>query len=234
MHASQSEARAGNVSCWRSAITSAALSVPDNLRWKVWNAAAKMELAFGDANLCLPLLERALQVCFEFDLVAVRHACMTASLKTCCFSYWTAQECSVKTRSVILLDKAKCLEIQGQVDAARASLVEADRDSKDWRFEFDRIMFEARQGAAHDMLQARVERAVDAYPASGRLWALCVQLQKSELEKVRQFKRALAAVPKSGELWCEGARMMLQPHSKLYNPALAMERLVMAANFTPQ
>jgi hypothetical protein len=64
MHASQSEARAGNLSCWRSATMSAALSVPENLRWKVWNAAAKMELANGDPNLCLPLLERALQVRF--------------------------------------------------------------------------------------------------------------------------------------------------------------------------
>jgi hypothetical protein len=62
MHASQCEARAGNLSCWRSAAMSAALSVPDNLRWKVWNAAAKMELTRGDASLCWPLLERALQV----------------------------------------------------------------------------------------------------------------------------------------------------------------------------
>ena len=146
----------------------------------------------------------------------------------------TPQECSTKTRSVVLLDKAKCLEIQGQIDAARASLIEADRDSKDWRFEFDRIMFEARQGAAHELLQMRVEEAVEVYPASGRLWALCVQLQRSDAEKIRQFKRALGSVPKSGELWCEGARMLLQPHSKLFNPALAMERLVMAANFTPQ
>ena len=145
-----------------------------------------------------------------------------------------AQECSAKTRCIVLLDKAKCLEIQGQVDAARASLVEADRDSRDWRFEFDRIMFEARQGAAHELLQARVERAVDMYPASGRLWALCVQLQRSDCEKVRQFKRALCCVPKSGELWCEGARMLLQPQSALYNPELAMETLVMASNFTPQ
>ena len=144
------------------------------------------------------------------------------------------QECSAKTRSVVLLDKEKCLEIQGHIDAARASIVEADRDSKDWRFEFDRIMFEARQGATHELLQERVERAVEIYPASGRLWALCVQLQKTDAEKVRQFKRALGSVPKSGELWCEGARMLLQPQSKLYNPALAMERLVMAANFTPQ
>jgi la-related protein 1 len=134
----------------------------------------------------------------------------------------------------VLLDKAKCLEIQGQIDAARASLVEADRDSKDWRFEFDRIMFEARQGATRELLQARVERAVEIYPASGRLWALCVQLQKTDAEKVRQFKRALGSVPKSGELWCEGARMLLRPQSELYNPALAMERLAMAANFTPQ
>lgn len=69
MQASQSEARAGNLSNWRSAITSAALSVPDNLRWKVWNAAAKMELACGDANLCLPLLDRALQVICPFTSV---------------------------------------------------------------------------------------------------------------------------------------------------------------------
>jgi hypothetical protein len=62
MQASQSEARAGNLSNWRSAIMSAALSVPDNLRWKVWNTAAKMELVCGDASLCLPLLDRALQV----------------------------------------------------------------------------------------------------------------------------------------------------------------------------
>ena len=126
------------------------------------------------------------------------------------------------------------MEIQGDIDAARTTLIEADRDNKDWRFEFDRIMFEARQGATHEFLKARVERAVEVYPASGRLWALCVQLQRSDSEKVRQFKRALASVPKSGELWCEGARMLLHPHSKLYNPALAMERLVMAANFTPQ
>jgi la-related protein 1 len=135
---------------------------------------------------------------------------------------------------VILLDKAKCLEIQGQIEAARASLIEAERDSKDWRFEFERIMFEARQGATRELLRAQVEKAVELYPTSGRLWALCVQLQSSDEEKVRQFKRALCSVPKSGELWCEGGRMLLQPHSKLYNPALAMERLVMAANFTPQ
>ncbi len=71
MHAAQSEARAGNVSNWRSATMSASLSAPDNLRWKVWGAAAKMELACGDAALCLPLLERALQVneacLFTFD-----------------------------------------------------------------------------------------------------------------------------------------------------------------------
>ena len=76
MHASQSEARAGNLSCWRSAMMSAALSVPDNLRWKVWNAAAKMELAFGDVNFCLPLLERALQVRF-----LIRLFCAFASMR---------------------------------------------------------------------------------------------------------------------------------------------------------
>jgi hypothetical protein len=75
MHASQSEARAGNLSCWRSATMSAALSVPENLRWKVWNAAAKMELANGDPNLCLPLLERALQV--RFALICLHFRTIT-------------------------------------------------------------------------------------------------------------------------------------------------------------
>jgi la-related protein 1 len=228
MQAAQCEARAGNLDSWRSAVASAALSVPDNLRWKVWSAAAKLELACGDASLCMPLLERALQVCFLFNAFS-----FSCSLWQMC-NKSTPQECSTKTRSVVLLDKAKCLEIQGQIDAARASFIEANHDSKDWRFEFDRIMFEARQGAAHEQLQARVEEAVDVYPASGRLWALCVQLQRSDAEKTRQFKKALGSVPKSGELWCEGARMLLQPHSKLFNPVLAMERLVMAANFTPQ
>jgi hypothetical protein len=66
MQAAQCEARAGLIDCWRSAVASAALSVPENLRWKVWSAAAKLELACGEASLCMPLLERALQVSLEF------------------------------------------------------------------------------------------------------------------------------------------------------------------------
>ena len=64
----------------------------------------------------------------------------------------TPQECSTKTRSVVLLDKAKCLEIQGQIDAARASLIEADRDSKDWRFEFDRTVSRLMEMQSEDYL----------------------------------------------------------------------------------
>ena len=94
----------------------------------------------------------------------------------------TPQECSTKTRSVDLLDKAKCLEIQGQIDAARASLIEADRDSKDWRFEFDRIMFEARQGAAHELLQSRVEEAVEVEVLVQQLEELEDQVEVERVE----------------------------------------------------
>ncbi|KAL0232094.1 hypothetical protein PCE1_003090 [Barthelona sp. PCE] len=50
----------------------------------------------------------------------------------------------------------------------------------------------------------------------------------------RLFIDASSQVPKSGEVWCEGARILLNPSSPLYDPNRALELLTWSISFTPQ
>ena len=48
------------------------------------------------------------------------------------------------------------------------------------------------------------------------------------------FRKALHHVAKSGEVWCEGARLFLNPSSRLFHPQNAAKCLNYALFFTPQ
>ena len=69
---------------------------------------------------------------------------------------------------------------------------------------------------------------------TGRLWALLIQLMPTIERKIRVFRAALKEVPKSGEVWCEGARILLNPSSTMFDLNKARQFLEFAVQFTPQ
>jgi tetratricopeptide (TPR) repeat protein len=88
-----------------------------------------------------------------------------------------------------------------------------------------------------------VQESLKAHFATGRLWAILIQLQHSRSQTVSDFKtahetfeRALLEIPKSGEVWCEGARLAMSnhPNNCFYNLDKALKYIDFAIQFTPQ
>ena len=88
-----------------------------------------------------------------------------------------------------------------------------------------------------------VQESLKAHFATGRLWAILIQLQHSRSQSVSDFKtahetfeRALLEIPKSGEVWCEGARLAMSnhPNNCFYNLEKALKYIDFAIQFTPQ
>ena len=179
-----------------------------NLRWKVWLAAARMELAAGNTSVAQKLFFRAHEVAPE------------------------------KVRSLTFLDFARMHEYVGHEDLARAILCKGRFEyGHDWKVWLESVLLEMRCFKlirAYDL----AARAIEVHPGTGRLWAALVQLsQHIDSQDDAQYtalRDALNAVPKSGEVWCEGARIHLNPFSDRFDIGIARRHLYFAGKFTPQ
>eukprot|EP00797_Seminavis_robusta_P014299 Sro216_g089500.1 n/a (621) ;mRNA; r:68452-70314 len=183
------------------------LNCPPNLRWKVWLAAGRLEIAIGNINKARKLFLRAHQVVPE------------------------------KGRATTLLECARLEEFSGDLGLARAILCRSRVDyGTDWKVWLESVLLEIRDGD-HERAIELAKGALEMHPGTGRLWAALVQLRFFEGEEEAQFlslQQALNAVPKSGEVWCEGGRIHLNPFSRTFNLERARRHLFFATKFTPQ
>lgn len=183
------------------------LTCPNNLRWKVWLAAARMELGAGDPGRARALFQRAHQVVPK------------------------------KGRSSTLLECARLEDFSGKTDIARAILCKGRAlYGSDWKVWLESVALEIRCGDVARAVQL-CDTALGTHYGTGRLWATLVQLrhyQGRDEAQLATLKRALTAVPKSGEVWCEGGRVHLNPFSDTFDLDRARRHLHFATRFTPQ
>lgn len=183
------------------------LSCPPNLRWKVWLAAGRMEVAAGNSDIARRLFLTAHRVVPD------------------------------KGRAVALLECARLEEYVGDVELASAILCKSrNSGGSDWKVWLESVMLATRSGDFTKAILLS-QKALQQNSGTGRLWASLIQLRHiAEAEKA-QFESltlALNAVPKSGEVWCEGARIHLNPFSRTFDPQRASRHLFFATKFTPQ
>lgn len=183
------------------------LTCPPNLRWKVWLASGRMEVAAGNSDRARGLFLRAHRVVPD------------------------------KGRAVALLECARLEEYVGDVDLAKAILCKSRSVSgSDWKVWLESVLLEIRCGNRVRAIEL-AELALHLHSGTGRLWASLVQLRHYEEGESAQFKTlrlALNAVPKSGEVWCEGARIHLNPFARTFDLPSAQRHLSFATKFTPQ
>lgn len=200
------EERANEIKRARNMYARAVVSCLKNLRWKVWLAGARTELNAGMNHIARELLNRALK------------------------------EVPNKTRAQVLIECSRLEEYYGNIDRAREFLRRAKHEAKhEWKVFLESILLEMR---ANNIRQAILEanEALEIHRGTGRLWAVLIQLNMIDgpKEQMKVFNQALKVVPKSGEVWCEGARIRLNPLSKLFNLDEARRYLNYAIKFTPQ
>lgn len=183
------------------------LSCPNNLRWKVWLTAARMELGIGNTEQARALFLRAHEVVPK------------------------------KGKSSTLLESARLEDFTGNTDVARALLCKGRLiHGHDWKVWFESVLLEIRNKNVARAVEI-CTNALDIHQGTGRLWATLVQLrQHSGRDSAQQIalRRALNAVPKSGEVWCEGGRIHLNPFSDTFDLVRARRHLFFATRFTPQ
>jgi len=183
------------------------MSCPPNLRWKVWLAAGRMEVAAGNSDIARRLFLRAHRVVPD------------------------------KGRAVALLECARLEEFVGDVELASAILCRSRNvGGNDWKVWLESVMLAIRNGNYTKAI-ALSQKALQQHSGTGRLWASLIQLRHLADVEEAQFESlalALNAVPKSGEVWCEGARIHLNPFSRTFDLQRASRHLFFATKFTPQ
>jgi la-related protein 1 len=183
------------------------LTCPPNLRWKVWLASGRMEVAAGNTDRARILFLRAHQVVPD------------------------------KGRAVALLECARLEEYVGDTELAKAILCKSRSVSgSDWKVWLESVLLEIRCGNKDRAIELACT-ALKHHSGTGRLWASLIQLYHYEEGEAKQFETlrlALNAVPKSGEVWCEAARVHLNPFSRTFDPPSARRHLSFATTFTPQ
>mmetsp|Transcript_22701 Transcript_22701/g.26039 ORF Transcript_22701/g.26039 Transcript_22701/m.26039 type:complete len:1700 (-) Transcript_22701:211-5310(-) len=183
------------------------ITCPPNLRWKVWLAAGRMEVAAGKSDIARRLFLRAHRVVPD------------------------------KGRAVALLECARLEEFVGDVELANAILCRSRNvGSSDWKVWLESVMLAIRNGDYTKAI-ALSQKALQQHSGTGRLWASLIQLRHLADVEEAQFESlalALNAVPKSGEVWCEGARIHLSPFSRTFDLHRANRHLYFATKFTPQ
>ena len=180
---------------------------PNNLRWKVWMAAGRMELGLGNVDVARALFVRALRCVQD------------------------------KSRSISFLDCARLEEFKGDTDLARALLCKARVSyGDDWKVWLESCLLEMRNGNLSRAVEL-VSSALETFQGTGRLWSTLVQLSSltgGDEGQLSALRQALNAVPKSGEVWCEGGRVYLNPFSTVFDIDHARRHLYFASKFTPQ
>lgn len=192
--------------CVRHHLSIALAHAPKNLRWKVWVAGARAELALGCPDAARTAIRSALACAGPKCLPAVLIEC--ARLEECVGDTETAEE---------VLQAAKLLA------------------PRDWKVCLELVLLARRHGRMHEALLQAMD-SLNEHSGTGRLWAALIQLRYpfSVADQYHTLSTALLRVPKSGEVWCEGARLHLNPISPRFDLSLAVKFLGFAVRFTPQ
>lgn len=181
-------------------------SCPENLCWKVWLAAGRMELSAGRFEEARRLFLKS-------------HSVVPA-----------------KGRPSVLLECVRLEEFIGNTKLAKAILCKTRTEAKaDWKVWLQSVSMEVRSGNRKLAINL-AQRGLLQHSGTGRLWATLVQLreQDGEEQQMKALKKALYAVPKSGEVWCEAARIYLNPFSPCFDLCISSRYLEFATKFTPQ
>lgn len=182
------------------------ISCPENLSWKVWLAAGRMELSAGRFDEARRLFLKSYAVV------------------------------PTKGRPSVILECVRLEEFVGNIDVAKALLCTTRADSKaDWKVWLQSVLMEVRTGNRRLAIML-AQKGLLEHSGTGRLWATLVQLRHDDGEdhQMKALKKALQAVPKSGEVWCEAARIHLNPFSRCFDLEIASQYLDFATKFTPQ
>jgi hypothetical protein len=125
-------------------LSSSVLNSPENLKWKVWLIASRVEYKLGNKMNCKKLIER------------------------CCL------EVPQKQVSLALLEYAKYFEIEGNMHKARQVMNSTKRlVQSEWKVFFEAVMLELRSGSFNEAEQL-VEKSLKMHCATGRLWATLI------------------------------------------------------------
>lgn len=179
---------------------------PENQRWKVWLAGARMEIGLGQVHACAALQDLA------------------------------SRDAHGKAVSSILLDRSRALALQGDTSGAADLLNYTCRVCPaSWAAWVDLIDLHRRAGAVDTAIDVALH-AVDVSPSTGRVWARLVALTRVRgIEAQRDaLQEALRVCPKSGEVWTEAGRMSLNPLSPDFSVSNARKRLSLAVELTGQ
>lgn len=190
----------------RKSFVQAVSCCPENLCWKVWLAAGRMELSAGRFDTARKLFLKSFSVVPE------------------------------KGRPAVFLECARLEEFVGDLKLARAILTKSRTEAgSDWKVWLQSVSLEIRN-SNHQRAIELAQEGLTAHPGTGRLWAALVQLRDKDGEDIQMnaLKRALTSVPKSGEVWCEAARLFLNPMSSAFDLDTAANHLDFATKFTPQ
>ncbi len=181
-------------------------SCPENLCWKVWLAAGRMELSAGRFEEAKRLFLKSYSVV------------------------------PAKGRPAVLLECVRLEEFVGNTKLAKAILCKSRNEAKaDWKVWLQSVSIEVRSGNRKLAINL-AQKGLLQHPGTGRLWATLVQVREKDGEKqqMKALKKALHAVPKSGEVWCEAARIFLNPFSPCFDLLVSSQYLDFATKFTPQ
>ena len=119
---------------------------PDNIKWKVWLIAARIQFRLGEYERAREIIER------------------------CCY------EVPSKQMSMAMLEYAKHFEMRSQPQRARQIMQHTKRIAKaEWKTHFEAVLLEIRSGC-FEMAENLVHQSLTVHFATGRLWATLIQL----------------------------------------------------------
>ncbi len=214
-------------------MSNSVLSCPNNLRWKVWLLASRIEVSSGHLSKARKCLLQALR------------------------------EAPAKSKGQIYLECSRSEEYGNNLISARNTLTRACEDIKsEWKLPLELIQLEMRNDSVERAVKS-VQNAVVRHPGAGRIWVLYIQISHryEAIANIRNREnlngkvkpessddsrviiankddillKSLLEVPKSGEVWCEGARCAMNPLVRYsFDLSSAQRNLNFAIQFTPQ
>lgn len=139
-------------------LSNSIINSPDNLKWKVWLIASRIEYKLGNKKKARSLIER------------------------CC------NEVPSKQMSIALLDYSKFFEMDGEVVRARQIMNSAKKLVKqEWKLFFEAVMLEMRNGFFKEA-EEMVQQSLKIHFATGRLWATLIQLKHARASTEKEFE----------------------------------------------
>lgn len=138
-----------------------------------------------------------------------------------------------KSISTVLMAIAKYYEQVNDMKNAKRIYKQFRKEfTSDWRIFLEYALFLIRRGNRSKAIKW-VKKGIEIHSATGRLWALYVQLEDETLQSQRLVEAVMSA-PKSGEIWVEAARMAMNPLTPFFNLKNAEFFLTESFLFTPQ